>query len=121
METPEMNENEDDDESQAEFIVSETINSILAGVPFVREFSSEVQGFRGGGGTFGSTVVEFGRTVKQVSQGEIDAALIKSANRLGGIFFKYPASQINKTGAAIFEALDDEDVSALEFLMGPKR
>ena len=111
---------DDDDESVAGFIAGETVNSILAGVPLVREFASEVKGFRGAG-TFGAVRVAVGKTAKQLSQGEVDAALVKSANRLGGIFFKYPASQINKTGEAIDQALDGEETSALVYLMGPER
>ena len=113
---------EEEDNYQAavgKYIAGEGLNTLFAGVPLIREFSSEAGGFRGGG-VFSSVIEDFGKVTEQVGQGEIDRALLTSANNLGGILFKYPASQINKTGRAIALSAEGEDVEWIEFLMGPK-
>ena len=114
-------EDEEDNYGAAvgKYIAGEGLNTLFAGVPLIREFSSEAGGFRGGG-VFSSVIKDFGKVVEQVGQGEIDKALINSANNLGGILFKYPAGQLGKTGRAIALSAEGEDVSILEFLMGPK-
>jgi hypothetical protein len=36
------------------------------------------------------------RLAHQVSQGELDAAAVRSANAVAGLFLKYPATQIQR-------------------------
>jgi hypothetical protein len=109
---------DDEEEGWVSYAGWETIKSIFAGVPFAREFISEADGFRGGG-VSGAVLGTFDKFLDQAKQGEVDAALLKNANNLAGIFLKYPSSQINKTGEAVYRALDGEDVSPVEFFMGP--
>ena len=116
---PDEDEEDNYGAAVSKYLASEGLNTLFAGVPLIREFSSEAGGFRGGG-VFSSVVKDFGKLTEQVGQGEIDKALITSANNLGGILFKYPAAQLGKTGRAIALANEGEDVSPLEFLMGPK-
>lgn len=110
---------EDDDETLAQYAGKEALNSVMAGVPILREFVSEAQGFRGGG-VMGNAIDMFAKAEKQISQGEVDAALLKSINNMGGMLLHYPSSQINKTGEAIMQHMEGEEVDAIEFLMGPK-
>lgn len=123
-------DDEDDEDGWPSYVAEESINAIMAGVPFLREFVSEAVGFRGGG-IFSSTVGEVGKLTDQLGQidfeevfdgdfEDIDAALLKTMNNLGGIFFKYPSAQINKTAEAIAKHNAGEDVEAIEFLMGPR-
>lgn len=110
---------EDDALDQVGFAGHEAINTLLAGVPFLREFASEANGFSAGG-VIGSVAADFGKLYDQVGQGEIDEPLVKGVARLGGTLFKFPTSQPIKTGAAIAKALDGEDVDYVEYLMGPR-
>ena len=112
----------DEDEGEgavAKHLARDTISTMAGGVPFLREFVSEAQGFRGGG-VFSTVIGDTGKLINQVGQGEMDAALLRSANNLGGILFKYPSSQLNKTVSAIDFASQGEDVEWIEFIMGPK-
>ena len=114
---------DEDEEEQgaaiAAHLAGEGANALFAGIPMVREFVSEAAGFRGGG-VFSSVVADVGKVTTQISQGEIDQALLTSANNLGGTLFKYPAGQINKTARAIALESEGEDVSWIEYFMGPQ-
>ena len=101
------------------YLASEGASAMFAGMPLIREISSEIGGFRGGG-VYSSVLGDVGKITEQITQGEIDEALIYSANTLGGTLFKYPASQINKTARAVSLADDGEDVSWIEYFMGPQ-
>ena len=83
----------------------------------MREFGSEIQGFRGGS-AWGSFVGEVGKAFEQVDQGELDLALFKALNRAGGILFHYPASQSNRVLDSLWRANEGEDVAPIEFLLG---
>ena len=107
------------EEAVLKHLARDTISTVAGGLPFIREFIAEAQGFRGGG-VFSTVVGDTGKLINQVGQGEIDAALLRSANNLGGILFKYPSSQINKTVSAIDFAAQGEEVEWIEYLMGPK-
>ena len=116
---PDEDEEDNYQVAVGKYIAGEGLNTLFAGVPLVREFVSEAGGFRGGG-VFSSVIKDFGKLTEQVAQGEIDQALITSANNLGGILLKYPAGQLSKTGRAIALSAEGEDVDVIEFLMGPK-
>ena len=109
----------DDDEPFITNVLSETTNTILSGIPFLREVGAEVQGFRGGG-VPSAVARDFARVWKQMSQGELDAELFQAANNAAGVIFHYPAAQINKTMRAFIDRSNHEDVKAIEFLLGPE-
>src|SRR5690606_41037019 len=79
----------------------------------LRETAGAVQSIAGVGGPFqygrpaGARVfAEIDKLGKQISQSELDMALFKAANSVGGIMFHYPAGQINRlvdAAAAIIE------------------
>lgn len=110
---------EDDALDKVGFAGKEALNTLLAGIPLVRDFASAANGFSGGG-VIGAVSNEGGSLVKQLAQGEFDAPLVKSVVRLGGSLFKLPSSQPIKTGSAIAKALAGEEVEFIEYLMGPK-
>lgn len=107
---------DDDDESVPEFMLNTVAGNVAGSFPFLRELSSELAGFRGG-----SALSQFydqaGKTVTQVEQGEVDAALLKSLNNLGGILFHYPSSQTNRTMEALWRDIQGEDVEAVDYLI----
>ena len=116
---PDAEEEDDYGKAVALNLAKEGLNTLFAGVPMVREFASEAQGFRGGG-VFSSFIADVGKVTTQISQGEIDSALIRSANNIGGTLFKYPSSQINKFGKLLELQAEGEDVEWVEWIMGPK-
>lgn len=97
----------------------ETGKSVMAGIPFLREFASEAQGFRGGG-VLSSTLGEFSKFWEQMDQGDVDEALVKSGLRLGGVILQVPTSQPLNTGMAIKRELEGEDMEFREFIFGPQ-
>lgn len=113
-------DDEDDDLADvALWTLDETVNTVAASVPFVREVTGEARGFPGGG-LIGSIAAQSGRlktaTEKAFSEGELNASFLKNLNNTLGIFLRYPSSQINKTLDALFE--EDEDVAIHEYFMG---
>lgn len=107
---------DDEDETVAGFIAKEATNSLLAGMPLMRDLGSVLNGFQGGGalGGFWDTV---GKAGVQISQGEIDPALLKSLNNVGGIIFRYPSGQMNRTAEALWRDMNGEDVKAMDYLI----
>ena len=110
---------DEDEEGAAKKIAEATMQNIAGGLPGIREVVSVYEGFQGGG-VLGAVAESFGNMFTQASQGELDAAFVKSMNKALGIMLHYPAGQINKTigGAQAME--EDEDTSAIRLLMGPK-
>ena len=112
----------------AGYLGKETVKSLAAGIPGFREIASEASGFRGGG-IVGNGLDMFKRVWEQSGQlyddsGEfdtdaLDRALFKSLNNFGGMLFKYPSSQLNKSLEAYALQQDGEDVDMIEFFMGP--
>jgi len=93
-------------------------------VPFGREFSGAILGFSDYDGPAGSRFfAETTEFLKQAQQGEVDINLLKAANRVAGIFFHYPALQLERTILGTMELLDDKkrDVNPLAPLVGPSR
>lgn len=112
----------DDDEeggALAKRALRETAKTFLAGVPVVRDIAADAEGFNTGGalGSFAGKVAAAG---KQISQAEVDAALIKSLNNVGGVLFKYPTSQVHKTGQAIYDNAQEEEIEFIDYIMGPR-
>jgi hypothetical protein len=107
---------DDEDETVAGFIAKEALMGVLAGMPMMRDLGSTLSGFQGGGalGGFWDTV---GKAGVQLSQGEVDAALLKSLNNVGGVIFRYPSGQMNRTAEALWRDMNGEDVEAMDYLI----
>ncbi|HEY9146835.1 MAG TPA: hypothetical protein VIN36_09140 [Thiobacillus sp.] len=106
----------DEDDDDPAFVLKQTASAVLGTVPFVREFASEAQGFRGGG-AFGAFTGKAGDAYRQIEQGELDAALVKNINSVGGILFHYPSSQMNRFIDAAWRDAEGEDVGLLDYLI----
>lgn len=107
---------DDDDETRAGFVAKQTGLAVLSTMPLIREMGSEISGFRGGSVLTAGYEV-FGKAYKQVEQGENDLPLWKSLNNLGGIAFKYPSRQINRTVDSVVKAVDGDEVDPVDYLI----
>jgi hypothetical protein len=108
---------EDDDEGAAEWLARESLFAMMGGIPLVREFAAESQGFRGGG-AFASALDLYGRAAAQVDQGEFDKAFFKANIDFAGVLLHYPSSQINRTFDAFWrDVVEKDDVALIEYLM----
>lgn len=107
---------DDDDESWAWTVTKETAGAALSAIPAMRDIVSAFQGFPAGGviGTLGDALK---KTWDQVAQGDMDIALFKAANSLGGMLLRYPSSAINRFVGALSRDLDGEDVRLIEYVM----
>lgn len=110
-------DDEEDENAFAKRMGKETVKTFVAGIPGVREAISSAEGFDTGG-ALGSFAGKVARAGKQISQAETDAALLKSINSVLGTIFKYPTSQVHKTGQAMYDASEEEDVDMIDYIMG---
>lgn len=107
---------EDDEESVAGRVAKESLNTALSGVPVVRDFVSEVQGFRGGG-AFAAFYEVAGRVIAETTDDDASLQDFKAINNAGGVLLGYPSRQINRTLDALIRDLDGEDVAPIDYLM----
>lgn len=111
-----------DDEPLPEKLIREQAGYVLGTMVGVRELGSVVQGFYGYEGPAGTRFFgEFGGLIKQIEQGEADAAFWKSLNQTGGILFHYPAGQIDRTFRGLNQLSEGQASSPLVLITGPKR
>lgn len=109
---------EDDDEPWAWWVAKVSAESALSGIPFVRETYAARYG--GGNTVVGALTKDIYTVYQQASQGEVDAALVKSLNNVGGTLFHYPSSQTNRMIDAAWREAEGEDVEFYEYLIGPR-
>lgn len=87
----------------------------------VRELAGIIQGFYGYGGTSGGRIFnELGKTLQQFSQGEVDAAFLRTLNTTAGIMFHYPAAQVQRTVEG-FHAMMQGKAGPMALILGPPR
>jgi hypothetical protein len=108
-----------EDDSWLWWLSSESAYSVLGGIPFVRELSSAAKGFDVTGTPQAGLLNDTGKAMTQIQQGEVDAALLKSINNVGGTLFHYPSSQMNRAIDAYWrENVEGEDVAPIEYVTG---
>lgn len=118
---------EDDDEDGdgtgdewAAFLARETAFSVLGTIPFVRDVTSNFQGFESGG-AYGGIIAELAKPFKEISQGEVDKGLLKSSIAATGLFLGLPSTQINRAvDAAWRDLLEGQDVAPVEYILGKR-
>jgi hypothetical protein len=115
-----------DDEDEGDWLAAiglEILSTALNTMVFVREFSGLLtEGVRGYAGPAGARALELGyRLGNQVKQGEVDEALLKAINQVGGAIFRYPAAQVERTidGAVALE--EGRTTNPFALLFGPPR
>lgn len=108
-----------EDDSWLWWLGSESVYSVLGGIPFVRELSSAAKGFSVTGTPQAGLLNDTGKVMTQLQQGEVDAALLKSLNNVGGTLFHYPSAQMNRAIDAYWrENVEGEDVAPIEYITG---
>lgn len=110
----------DDDDGWSKFLARETAMNVMSSIPFVRDVGSVLSGFDGGG-AYGAITKELSDPIKQISQGEVDRGLVRSAINATGLATGLPATQINRAVSAAWRSTEGEDVSPIEFLMGARK
>lgn len=109
----------DDEDELAEKLIREQLSYLSGTMIGVRELSGFLQGFSNYSGPAGARVFsELSRLGTQVSQGEIDEALLRAANSSAGILFPYPAAQLDRTVRGINAVLEG-DAPPSAVLFGP--
>lgn len=104
---------DEDDESWGWWTAKVTIDSFTSGIPLVREIPAAR--FGGGNTAIGTFTDDIYTLGQQIGQGEVDEALIKNLNNVGGTLFHYPSSQINRGLDALWE---EGDVEFWEYFTG---
>ena len=88
----------------------------------LRELSGVFQGFHGYDGPAGSRIfAEAGKLLKQVQQMELDRALVRSLNQVGGILLKWPATFNQRIIDAFWDASEGKEVRPTAPLFGQAR
>lgn len=111
----------DDDDEWPEFLLAQTGLGMLGTLPGLREASSAMAGF-GGGGVIGSAIEGVTRPAAQIAQGEMDKAAVKAGVNAAGILFHLPASQTNLfIDAMLDERLEPRDgMLPIDLIRRPK-
>jgi hypothetical protein len=107
---------DEDKDGWMAFLAKQTGMSIASTLPFIRDMSSAVQGY-GGGGAYGSIMETLARPLFQASQGEVDKAFVRSVVDAGGLFLHLPSAQTNRLVDATWRQAE-EDQSPFEFIQG---
>lgn len=100
--------------------------NVFGGIPGVSQIYTEMRGYDAKGvvSGFGEALERLWGQVSRTWDEDKEVnepKLIKSAVNVGGFLYGIPSSQINKTMAAINKANNGEEVSALEYINGPKK
>ncbi len=112
----------DDDEEWYAWLIKEQLSFMTGTLVGLREISSAIQGMYGYSGPAGTRFFsEAGKLVKQAEQGELDAALAKSANNTAGILFHYPAGQVQRTIEGFLALKDGTTANPAALLFGPPK
>ena len=115
-------DDDDDDKTLAEKILREQASMMLGQFVGLRELSGMVQGYGMYQGPAGTRI--FGDSVAlavQIGQGDVDQAFLRSANRVGGIVFHYPALQVDRTVRGVVALAEGETDNPLALVAGPPR
>lgn len=116
---------EDDEDEYIKGIASEFVGYPFGMFVGLREIAGGAQAMVGVGGPFnysGPAGVrlfgEIDKLGKQLGQGELDAALFKSANNVAGILFHYPAGQVNRLVEGVVALVEGRTRNPLAPLAG---
>lgn len=122
---------DDDDNDKADgwgaFLAKQTGLSVLGTVPLVRDLTSALQGFDGGG-AYGGVMGDTAKGVKGAwniltspfaNDGDgIKRGDVKGVIAATGLATGLPATQVNRAVDALARQRDGEDVSPLEYILG---
>ena len=106
-------ENDDDPEDWAWWAAEKTLDSALSGVPFVREIPAAR--FGGGNTSIGNLANDIWKFGEQISQGEVDQALVRAGINTFGTLGHLPASQPNRVMDVMWS---EEEAEWYEWILG---
>ena len=118
---------DDDPEKLAKQLASDQLQYMLGTVVGLREVGGAMQALTGlpgydyQGPASLRLFSSLSKLSKQLSQGEVDAALLKAANEVGGILFHYPAGQINATIEGLVALSEGKTQNPGALVVGPPR
>lgn len=115
-----------DDDDLEEWLVDvarESLSSAMNTMVLLREgqalFSEGARGYEGAAGS--RLLALLNKVGDQVKQGEVDEALLKALNSAGGVLFRYPAGQVQRTVDGIMALEDGRTSNPLAVFFGPPR
>lgn len=101
-------------------MAGEHISYMLGVVLLARELGGVFQGYHGWDGPAGARLfAKATETIKQIGQGEVDRALLKSINETAGILFHYPAGQVQRTADGFVSLMEGRTDNPLALITGP--
>ncbi len=112
----------DDDKPLMKRLAADQAAYLLGTMVGFRELTGAMQGYWGYEGPAGARgFAAAAKLVKEVGQGEADEALWKASNQAAGIFFHYPAGQVQKTVDGFRAMMEGETSNPKALLFGPER
>lgn len=109
----------DDEEKLMEKLITENASYLMNTVVGLREIGQTIVGFRDYQGPAGTRFfASFAKFLKQVSQGELDEALVRAARETAGPLLKIPNAQFLRLWDAIRAKIEGEDVHPLSYVGG---
>lgn len=113
---------EKEEEELIEKLIKEQATYILGTMVGLREFASAFDPRFGYSGPAGARfIAEFIRFSKEVSQGELDEGLRKSAISAGGMLLHFPAGQLNRIIDGITALQEGKTSSPAAIIFGPPK
>jgi hypothetical protein len=111
----------DDDDELGEALARENAAYLIGSIVGFRELTGAVQDYYGYEGPAGARVfASASKAVKQIGQGEVDEALLRSLNDLAGVLFHYPASQVWRTSNGFAALAEGRTSNPLALITGPE-
>lgn len=118
---PGMGDDEEEDPSWPAFLVTESILSSFAGLPFLRDLTGPLQGFSQGGAYGGLTETLTKPLIEGMASVEDEAVslrLVKSITNAIGLATGLPSTATNRVIDGLWRASEGTDVSPIEYIMG---
>lgn len=110
----------DDDDFWAR-MTREQLSFLAGSMVGPRELASVIQGYYGYEGPAGTRFYsQMANMMKQIDQGEVDEALVRSINNVAGILFHYPAAQLDKMARG-YVAWSENNDTPLALVFGPSK
>lgn len=110
-----------DDEEWYKELAKQQASYFLAQMVFVRELGGIFEGRNYEGPAGGRFFSEAYKLARQVEQGELDRGLWTSANKVGGILFHYPSTQLQRTVEGAKSLWEGKASNPAVLIVGPSK
>lgn len=110
------------DEGLLAMLIRENLSYLTGIMVGLREIGSVIQGYQGYNGPAGTRFFSsLSKMIKQVEQGEADAAFWRSLNETAGIVLHYPAGQVRRTVEGFAALQEGRTKNPMALLVGPPK